>query len=111
MWSSKLLSLVLPLIGFYALIVGALYAMQRSMIFQAGVSPTPPVLNSVPGFQEVSHRTEDGLDLRALYRPAASKALTLVYFHGNADGLSGSLRVTERLVAKAGQSGEGVRRH
>jgi uncharacterized protein len=100
MWSSKLLSLVLPLIGFYALIVGALYAMQRPMIFQAGMSPTSPVLNSVPGFQEVSHRTEDGLDLRALYRPAASKAPTLVYFHGNADGLSGSLRVTERLVAK-----------
>jgi fermentation-respiration switch protein FrsA (DUF1100 family) len=100
MWSSKLLSLVLPLIGFYGLIVGALYAMQRPMIFQAGMSPTPPVLNSVPGFQEVSHRTKDGLDLRALYRPAASKALTLVYFHGNADGLSGSLRVTERLVAR-----------
>jgi hypothetical protein len=72
----------------------------RLMIFQAGMSPTPPVLNSVPGFQEVSHRTEDGLDLRALYRPAAPGALTLVYFHGNADGLSGSLRVTERLAAK-----------
>ena len=100
MLSSKFLSLVLPLIGFYALIVGALYAMQRPMIFQAGMSPTPPVFNNVPGFQEVSHRTEDGLDLRALYRPAASKAPTLVYFHGNADGLSGSLRVTERLVAK-----------
>ena len=100
MWSNKLLSIVLPLIGLYVLIVGSLYVLQRPMIFQAGMSPTPPLLNSVPGFQEVSHRTEDGLDLRALYRPAAPGALTLVYFHGNADGLSGSLRVTERLAAK-----------
>jgi fermentation-respiration switch protein FrsA (DUF1100 family) len=100
MWSSKLLSIVLPLVGVYALIVGALYVMQRPMIFLAGMSPTPPDLNGVPGFQEVSHRTEDGLDLRALYRPAAPGALTLVYFHGNADGLSGSLRVTERLAAQ-----------
>jgi fermentation-respiration switch protein FrsA (DUF1100 family) len=80
--------------------VGALYALQRPMIFRADMSPAPPDLNSVPGFDEVVHRTEDGLDLRALYRPAAPGKLTLVYFHGNADGLSGSIRVTERLAAK-----------
>jgi fermentation-respiration switch protein FrsA (DUF1100 family) len=100
MWPSKLLSIILPLIGLYALMVGALYALQRPMIFRADMSPAPPDLHNVPGFQEVSHRTEDGLDLRALFRPAAPGTLTLVYFHGNADGLTGSLRVTERLAAK-----------
>jgi fermentation-respiration switch protein FrsA (DUF1100 family) len=100
MWPNKLLSIVLPLVGLYLLMVGALYALQRPMIFRADLSPAPPDFNSVPGFQEVSYRTGDGLDLRALYRPAASGTLTLVYFHGNADGLSGSLRVTERLAAK-----------
>ena len=100
MWPNKLLSIALPLIGLYALIVGTLYALQRPMIFRAGMSPTPPALNSVPGFQEVAHRTEDGLGLRALYRPAMPGALTLVYFHGNADGLSGSIGVTGLLAAK-----------
>jgi uncharacterized protein len=100
MWPNKLLSIVLPLVGVYILLVSALYALQRPMIFRADMSPTPPDLHSVPGFQEVSHLTEDGLDLRALYRPAAPDMLTLVYFHGNADGLSGSLQVTERMAAK-----------
>src|SRR3954462_15414343 len=100
MWPSKLLSIILPLIGLYALMVGALYVLQRPMIFRADMSPAPPDLHNVPGFQEVSHRTEDGLDLRALFRPAAPGTLTLVYFHGNADGLTGSLQVTERLAAK-----------
>jgi fermentation-respiration switch protein FrsA (DUF1100 family) len=100
MWPNKLLSIVIPLVGLYALLVGALYVLQRPMIFRADLSPAPPNLHSVPGFQEVSYRTEDGLDLRALYRPAAPSKLTLVYFHGNADGLSGSLRVTERLAAE-----------
>jgi uncharacterized protein len=100
MWPNKLLSIVIPLVGFYALVVGALYVLQRPMIFRADLSPTPPDLHGVPGFQEVSYRTGDGLDLRALYRPAAPGRLTLVYFHGNADGLSGSLRVTERLAAE-----------
>jgi uncharacterized protein len=100
MWANKLLSIVFPIVGLYLLMVGALYALQRPMIFRADLSPAPPDIRGVPGFQEVSYRTEDGLDLRALYRPAAPGGLTLVYFHGNADGLSGSLRVTERLGAE-----------
>ena len=86
--------------GLYAMLVGLLYVLQRPMIFRADLSPTPPDLGSVPGFDEVSYRTEDDLVLRALYRPAASGKPTLVYFHGNADGLAGSLRVTERLGAE-----------
>jgi fermentation-respiration switch protein FrsA (DUF1100 family) len=100
MWPNKLLSIVIPLVGFYVLLVGALYILQRPMIFRADLSPAPPDLDSVPGFQEISYRTEDGLDLRALYRRAAPGKLTLVYFHGNADGLSGSLQVTGRLAAE-----------
>jgi fermentation-respiration switch protein FrsA (DUF1100 family) len=100
MWANKLLSIIFPIVGLYLLMVGALYALQRPMIFRADLSPAPPDLRGIPGFQEVSYRTEDGLDLRALYRPAAPGRLTLVYFHGNADGLSGSFRVTERLGAE-----------
>jgi fermentation-respiration switch protein FrsA (DUF1100 family) len=100
MWANKLLSIIFPIVGLYLLMVGALYALQRPMIFRADLSPAPPDLRGIPGFQEVSYRTEDGLDLRALYRPAAPGGLTLVYFHGNADGLSGSLRITERLGAE-----------
>lgn len=100
MWSGKLLSIVLPLVGFYLVVVGALYALQRPMIFRADMSPAPPDLHAVPGFREVTYRTEDDLDLRALHRPAAAGRPTLVYFHGNADGLSGSLRVTAGLAAE-----------
>jgi fermentation-respiration switch protein FrsA (DUF1100 family) len=98
---STLMSIALPIIGLYVLMVGALYVMQqRPMIYRSDLSPTPPVLNAVPGFREVAYRTGDGLELRALFRPAAAGQLTLVYFHGNADGLSGSIRVTERLGAR-----------
>ena len=100
MWPNKALSVVVLLVGLYALLVGALYAMQRPMVFRSDLSPAPPDPGGVPGFEAVSHRTEDGLDLRALHRPAAPGRPTLVYFHGNADGLSGSLRVTQHLAAE-----------
>ena len=94
----KLTSAILIGLGLYAALVSALYASQRSMIFRADLAPTPPALNSVPGFQEVRVRTEDSLDLRSLYRPAQSGRPTLLFFHGNADGLSGALRATAGLV-------------
>ena len=37
MWPNKLLSIALPLVGFYVLLVGALYALQRPMIFFQGL--------------------------------------------------------------------------
>lgn len=99
MWPSKLLYALAVLAGLYAVLVGALYAMQRPMVFRSDLSPAPPDPGGVPGFEEVSYRTEDGLSLRALHRPAAPGRPTLVYFHGNADGLTGSLRVTRGLAA------------
>ena len=42
MWSNKLLSIVIPLVGFYVLLVGALYILQRPMIFRADLSPVAP---------------------------------------------------------------------
>ncbi|HYG88432.1 MAG TPA: alpha/beta hydrolase [Azospirillum sp.] len=94
----KLASAILIGLVLYAVLVSALYAMQRPMIFRADLAPTPPALNSVPGFQEVHVRTEDGLDLRSLYRPAEGDRPTLLFFHGNADGLSGALQATSGLV-------------
>lgn len=99
MWTSKLLYALAVLAGLYAVLVGALYAMQRPMVFRSDLSPPPPAPGGVPDFEEASYRTEDGLDLRALHRPAAPGRPTLVYFHGNADGLTGSLRVTRGLAA------------
>jgi len=94
----KLASAILIGLGLYAAFVSALYALQRSIIFRADLAPPPPALNSVPGFQDVRVRTEDGLDLRSLYRAAQGDRPTLLFFHGNADGLSGALQATAGLV-------------
>jgi fermentation-respiration switch protein FrsA (DUF1100 family) len=83
------------LAGLYLAVLGALYAVQRSMIFPAPDRPWPVA----EGFETVRFHTVDGLELKALYRPAAPGMATIVFFHGNGDSLSGSLVATEDYAA------------
>lgn len=94
----KLASAILVGLALYAVLVSTLYALQRSMVFRADLAPTPPALDSVPGFEEVRIRTEDGIELRSLHRPAERGRPTLLFFHGNADGLSGAIQATAGLA-------------
>lgn len=84
----------------YAMIVPAVYFTQRSLIF-----PAPENFSEVPaGYEQVSLRTSDGLDLAAINRRAAPGMPTLVFFHGNGDSWAGSAAATAALA----QAGYGV---
>ncbi|WP_374282533.1 alpha/beta hydrolase [Novosphingobium sp.] len=81
----------------YVFAVGALYAAQRSLIF-----PAPQGRQDVPaGFEEVTLRSADGLELAAAWHPGQPGRAVVVFFHGNGDGWAGGARATE-LARAAG---------
>lgn len=68
----------------YAGIVGAMYLLQRSMMYFPAQDLTTPAAAGAPELDTVRLRTDDGLDLVAWYRPAAKPdGITVLYFHGN----------------------------
>lgn len=50
-------------------------------------------------FQEISVRTDDGVDLKAWYAPPAGKPCTIVFFHGNGDSLLTSSKIADPYIA------------
>lgn len=64
-----------------------LFFFQRPLIYPA---PAPPRTGVPAGTTPVTLRTEDGLSLRAAYRPAAPGRPTIIFFHGNGDSLHGA---------------------
>ncbi|MFI4986418.1 MAG: alpha/beta hydrolase [Alphaproteobacteria bacterium] len=62
---------------------GALYVLQRRLVFAPLGEPGSPAEAGVPEMRLVRYASGDGLKLQAWYAPAAGKA-TVVYFQGNA---------------------------
>ncbi len=78
----------------YLLVVLGMFFAQRSLMF-----PAPDRFARVPaGFERVTLRTADGLDLAAVYRPAGAGRPTLVFFHGNGDSWAGAATATSALA-------------
>ena len=67
---------------------------QGKLIYPA---PSGPGVD-VPGFERITHTTEDGLDISAGYGAADPGKPTIVYFHGNAADWQSSVVATDRLV-------------
>ncbi len=74
----------------YLLFVAGMFFSQRTLIYPApsGAAPLPS------GFEAITLRTADGLNLPAAYRRAGAGQPTLVYFHGNGDSWTGSAAAT-----------------
>jgi len=80
----------------YGGLVAIVYFNQRQLVY-----PAPPVQGDTPsGFERVTIRTPDRLDLLAGYRPAHEGMPTLLFFHGNGATWQSSTLVTDRLVAQ-----------
>ena len=95
-----ILGIAIGIASSYTMIVPAVYFTQRSLIF-----PAPENFSEVPaGYEQISLRTSDGLDLAAINRRAAPGMPTLVFFHGNGDSWAGSAAATAALA----QAGYGV---
>ncbi|MCM8556431.1 alpha/beta hydrolase [Sphingomicrobium sediminis] len=74
---------VLVVLGLASAGVGALYAVQRDLIYP-GVGRGSHIWDAPPaGFDVIETRTADDLRLRAFYRAPADGADTIIYFHGN----------------------------
>ena len=93
----RLLTIVLAAsAGLYLIVLVAVFAFQRSLIY-----PAPAQIAPLPaGYQEVELRTADGLTLKAAYRAAANEKPTVVFFHGNGDSWDGGSVATAQYAAK-----------
>ncbi len=78
----------------YLALLLLLWALQGRLIYPAPRLQGP----ATGGFEQVSYRTEDGLQLGAGYRAAAEGQPTILYFHGNGADWVSSVVATDRLV-------------
>lgn len=78
-WRRHAIRLVAILAAAYAALVLVMYLYQGALLYPAIAQRPAP-----PGFEVVTLRTVDGLDLQAGYRPPEPGMPTLVFFHGNA---------------------------
>ncbi|MEO9133133.1 MAG: alpha/beta hydrolase [Sphingomonas sp.] len=80
----------------YLALLSGLFLFQRSLLY-----PMPTTIPARPaGFDDVRIETNDGLKLRAFYRPAKPGLPTLLFFHGNGSDIEGSAYATRWLVAQ-----------
>lgn len=82
----------------YVAILVALFLAQRSLLYPA---PRDQIDVAVAGMERVALHTGDGLTLNAAYAPAEAGRRTLVFFHGNGDGLLGADQAT-MVLRRAG---------
>ncbi|QFT76484.1 2-hydroxy-6-oxononadienedioate/2-hydroxy-6-oxononatrienedioate hydrolase [Erythrobacter sp. THAF29] len=81
----------------YLCVAAILWAFQSSFFYPAPQTAAP----LMPGYEEVTLETDDGLNLRAFYHQADPGLPTLVYFHGNGGNLSGA-GVSNAALVEAG---------
>ena len=84
----------------YLLAMAVFFFTQRSLLYFPSHTYTALADAHANGaFQEISVRTPDGIDLKAWYAPATSKACTIIFFHGNADNLITAAQVGDPYIA------------
>ena len=77
--------IILTVAGAYVLFVGALFLLQRSVLYHPDPTRPEPADHGVPEMRAVTLRTDDGLDLLAWWSPPENDSRpVLVFFHGNA---------------------------
>jgi len=69
----------------YALLVGLLYVMQRSMLYHPIATRISPADAGMPEAEEVVLTTSDGEKLVAWHVPPRGDKPVVIYFHGNAE--------------------------
>jgi uncharacterized protein len=82
---------VIILIGvvIYVVLTTFVYMQQRKLQYHPNTVESSPEQVGLMGFQKVSLPTSDGETILAWYHPAPKGRPTILYFHGNAGGVSG----------------------
>lgn len=96
----------LAVLGVVAVVLGGLYAIQRSLIYYPEPGPLPQASDLLPGGGDVTLRTADGLRLGAWYFPArgtgaptAPGAPTVLFAPGNGGNRWGRMPFAEPITA------------
>jgi uncharacterized protein len=84
----------------WLLLVAALFAGQRALLYHPDPTAPDAVALAAAGFRPLAVRTEDGLDLALWHRPAAEGRPTVVLFQGNAGHLGHRLPLVAPLAAR-----------
>ncbi len=80
--------LFIGIAGAYLAAVAYLYMFQEALIFKPDGQYAPPDRDVLPQIEEVQVMTEDGIALTSWFQPPPEGALTILYLHGNAGGLT-----------------------
>jgi fermentation-respiration switch protein FrsA (DUF1100 family) len=79
------MNILATLLGGYAVILGAVFTMQRTLLYPAGKDVPDTAMAAAAGIRTVTTETPDGLRLTHWYAPPAEpQGPVLVVFHGNA---------------------------
>lgn len=83
-----------------AVAVAVMWVFQRRLIYLPAQA-IPPISSALPGAQEVSFDTEDGLTMAAWFLPseAGAAGITVVVFNGNAGNRAGRVSLAAALAA------------
>lgn len=84
----------------YLLLTVSLFFTQRSLLYYPSHVYVPLAeADANKAFQEISVKTEDGIDLKAWYAPATTRTCTIVFFHGNADSLHTAAQIADPYIS------------
>lgn len=87
-------------VALYLVLVAMFYTAQRKFLYFPTHRYVPlSTAHANPAFEEITLRTADGIELKSWYAPATSQAITIVFFHGNADSLYGAAPVADPYIA------------
>ncbi|MET0566439.1 MAG: alpha/beta hydrolase [Acidimicrobiia bacterium] len=87
-WHRVEMKALAVIIALAVLVLGAIWLFQRSLIYFP-IDSVPPIDTVLPGGEEVTFTTEDGLILTSWYLPAPGDAeTTVIVFNGNAGNRS-----------------------
>ncbi len=84
-----MINLIAVAVGVYSVFVGALYFVQRDLIYHPTRSMPAPAAAGVPEMRPVELATQDGLRLTSWHSPAQKGQPTIIYFQGNGGNIAG----------------------
>jgi hypothetical protein len=84
-----MINAVVLAVGFYTALVGALYMVQRGLIYHPSSEMPSPAESGMPEMRPVAITAADGIKLVSWYRPAEGGRPIIVYFQGNGGNIAG----------------------
>jgi len=95
----RLLRGLLVSVAILATMVAMLWALQRQLIYFPDASPVSPAADVIPGSQDITLQTSDGLELGAWFVPSAGKdtGMAVLFAPGNGGNRAGRATFAESL--------------